>query len=59
MKFLEKYLYYFLTMKTEYLRKSNEGGGQPNLNTSIVKNIEFLLPSDLEQEEIISQIVTA
>ena len=46
------YLYYVFACRTQELRKQMQGYGQPNLNTTIVKDIELPLPSIKEQEEI-------
>ncbi|CAJ4297853.1 type I restriction enzyme specificity protein [Burkholderia pseudomallei] len=47
------FLYFFLLTTTDRLRtEMKQGGGQPNLNTDIVKNIFFAKPSTEEQSEI-------
>lgn len=49
------FAYNFLLTTTERLRtEMKQGGGQPNLNTDIVKNIRFALPPLDEQLEIVS-----
>lgn len=50
---LKLYLYYCLSSMTESLRNINQGAAQPNLNTTIVKNIDIILPSVDEQKEIV------
>jgi type I restriction enzyme S subunit len=48
------YLYYFLLTTTERLRtEMKQGGGQPNLNTGIVKEISLALPPIAEQLEVV------
>ncbi|MBV5295090.1 MAG: restriction endonuclease subunit S [Curvibacter lanceolatus] len=48
------FAYSFLLTTTERLRtEMKQGGGQPNLNTEIVKNIRFALPPLNEQLEIV------
>ena len=50
---------YFLSSKTEELRKINQGAAQPNLNTSIVKAISLNIPScNEEQTEIVRRVET-
>lgn len=49
------FAYSFLLTTTERLRtEMKQGGGQPNLNTDIVKNIGFALPPLDEQSEIVA-----
>jgi restriction endonuclease S subunit/predicted ATPase len=56
---LKSYLYFVLASKTHELRKINQGAAQPNLNTSIVKDIEFQLPnSEIERHEIVCRVET-
>ncbi|WP_035466350.1 restriction endonuclease subunit S [Burkholderia sp. WSM2232] len=51
------FLYMFLSTTTERLRtEMKQGGGQPNLNTDIVKGIVFAQPSINEQRSIVSFI---
>ena len=53
----KEFLYYFLSTTTERLREEmKQGGGQPNLNTGIVKSIAVPLPPTQEQEEIVQCI---
>jgi type I restriction enzyme S subunit len=48
------FLYFFLLTTTERLRtEMKQGGGQPNLNTDIVKNISFVMPPMEEQSAIV------
>jgi type I restriction enzyme S subunit len=52
-----EFLYFFLSTTTERLRtEMKQGGGQPNLNTDIVKNIGFAVPSLDEQVAIVSAV---
>ncbi|MCS3390043.1 restriction endonuclease subunit S [Burkholderia thailandensis] len=47
------FLYFFLLTTTDRLRtEMKQGGGQPNLNTDIVKSIFFAKPSTEEQSAI-------
>lgn len=50
------YHYHFWCSKTKELRAINQGAAQPNLNTSIIKEIEIPLPSLSEQEKIVEEI---
>ncbi len=52
------YLYYFWLSKTLELRNINMGAAQPNLNTSIIKNVEIPYCSFKEQKQIVSEIET-
>lgn len=47
------YIYYFFLSKTQKLRNINMGAAQPNLNTSIIKNIELPYCSFEEQNNIV------
>ncbi|WP_298574440.1 restriction endonuclease subunit S [uncultured Luteimonas sp.] len=50
-----EYLYCFLLTTTQRLRtEMKQGGGQPNLNTDIVKGIGFACPPTDEQSEIVA-----
>jgi type I restriction enzyme S subunit len=52
-----EFLYFFLSTTTERLRtEMKQGGGQPNLNTDIVKNIGVAVPSLNEQIAIVSAV---
>ncbi|MCC4115354.1 restriction endonuclease subunit S [Aromatoleum toluclasticum] len=54
-----RFLYLFLLTTTERLRtEMKQGGGQPNLNTGIVKDISFPLPPITEQRKIIDYVET-
>lgn len=53
---LKKYLYYFLSNQTKSLRRINQGAAQPNLNTQIIKSLEFPLPPLNEQKRIVEKI---
>lgn len=49
-----RFLYMFLLTTTERLRtEMKQGGGQPNLNTGIVKDIYIALPPITEQRDIV------
>ena len=50
------YMYYSLKWQTERLRKLVAGYGQPNLNTTIVKNICIAIPPLHEQQEIVKYL---
>lgn len=47
------FYYYFWTSKTSDLRAINKGAAQPNLNTTIIGDVEIDVPSDLEKYEIV------
>ena len=50
-----RFLYYFLLTTTERLRtEMKQGGGQPNLNTGIVKEISLALPPNDEQLQVVN-----
>lgn len=53
---LRLYLYWFLKSKTGELRKINQGAGQPNLNTDIIKNILIPIPSLAETIQVVEEI---
>jgi type I restriction enzyme S subunit len=49
-----RFLYFFLLTTTERLRtEMKQGGGQPNLNTGIVKDISFAVPPSEQQTKIV------
>ena len=50
------YMYYSLKWQTNRLRKLVAGYGQPNLNTTIVKNICIAIPPLQEQQEIVKYL---
>ena len=50
------FYYYFWTSKTKELRAINKGAAQPNLNTTIIGDIEIDLPTLAEQAEIVKII---
>lgn len=51
------FLYYFLLSTTERLRtEMKQGGGQPNLNTGIVKDISFAMPPYQEQLYLVERL---
>jgi type I restriction enzyme S subunit len=50
-----EFLYFYLLTTTDRLRtEMKQGGGQPNLNTDIVKNIGLTLPPREEQDEVVT-----
>lgn len=50
-----QFLYYFLFSITKLLRdQAGQGMGQPNLNTTLVKNIAYANPPIEEQKEIVA-----
>jgi type I restriction enzyme S subunit len=52
-----EFLYFFLSTTTERLRtEMKQGGGQPNLNTDIVKNIGIAVPSLDEQVAVVISV---
>ncbi len=53
---LKLYLLYFLHSQTTRLRGVNQGAAQPNLNTSIIKEINVPLPPHSEQEQIVAEV---
>jgi type I restriction enzyme S subunit len=53
---LKSYVYHFLRTQTERLRGLNQGAAQPNLNTTIVKEIIVPLPPEDEMAEIVSVV---
>jgi len=56
-KVLTMYAYYYLFSLTENLRdRMNQGSGQPNLNTDIVKALQIPLPSIEEQNKLVELI---
>lgn len=46
------FIYYFFSLKKEWIIKTYTQGGQPNLSGGILKNIEIPFPSLSEQERI-------
>ncbi|MNU49549.1 Type-1 restriction enzyme EcoKI specificity protein [compost metagenome] len=49
-----RFLYFFLSTTTQRLRtEMKQGGGQPNLNTGIVKEISLAVPPIVEQRSIV------
>ena len=54
---LPDYLYYYLSSLTEnYRERIRQGAGQPNLNTTIVKDTPFPLPPISEQRQIVQYL---
>lgn len=53
---LKLYVLYFLRTQTERLRSVNQGAAQPNLNTSIIKDICIPLPPLAEQTRIVAEV---
>lgn len=52
----QHYMYHYLRTLTQKLRALKQGAAQPNLNTTIVKEIEVPLPPLAEQRRIVSKI---
>jgi type I restriction enzyme S subunit len=53
------FAYHFLSTTTDRLRtEMKQGGGQPNLNTDIVKNIGIALPPRDEQDAIVGYLAS-
>ena len=48
------YLYYYLKSKKTYVNSIGRGVAQNNINISILKNFEILLPDVLKQKEIVA-----
>jgi type I restriction enzyme S subunit len=53
---LKLYLLHFLRTQTERLRGVNQGAAQPNLNTTIIKDINVPLPPLAEQTRIVAEV---
>ncbi|EAL4055831.1 type I restriction endonuclease [Campylobacter coli] len=51
-KFLEKFLFYFLFFLRDKIIKDSFGGAQPNINQTYIKNLQIPLPPIKEQEQI-------
>jgi type I restriction enzyme, S subunit len=49
---LKEFVYYHLATLTRKLRSINQGAAQPNLNTTIVKNLAIPLPPPEEQAQV-------
>lgn len=56
LKINKDYLFYVFECRTDELRKQMQGYGQPNLNTTIVKEIRIPLPSADEQQEVVDYL---
>lgn len=54
---LSEFLYFTLFSWINILRNTNQGIGQPNLNTEMIGNLYFPLPTVEEQRKIVSTIV--
>jgi type I restriction enzyme S subunit len=53
----KEYLYYYFRSKTQWFRDwAARGQGQPNLNTAMVKHLEFPLPSPPEQRRVVAYL---
>ena len=50
------YVFYYLQIIYEFLRTLSQGGGRPNMNLSIVRNIPLYLP-DIKQQELFAEKV--
>ncbi|EAJ0003578.1 restriction endonuclease subunit S [Campylobacter coli] len=55
-KFLEKFLFYFLFFLRDKIIKDSFGGAQPNINQTYIKNLQIPLPPLKEQEQIASHL---
>ncbi len=55
-KFLEKFLFYFLFFLRDKIIKDSFGGAQPNISQTYIKNLQIPLPSLKEQEQIASHL---
>ena len=53
---IKLYSYWYLRSQTNNLRAINQGAGQPNLNTDLIKNLIIPLPPVAEQARIVSAI---
>ena len=51
-----KYLYYYLMSKNQELLDKREGGGQPNISQTILKNLKIPLPILSEQKAIVAKL---
>jgi len=52
-----EYLYYFLLSRTLWFRQIEaRGQGQPNLNTTMIKNLEFPFPTKSEQIQVVEYL---
>ena len=59
LKLNHEFAYYYLSSLTDNLRERiNQGSGQPNLNTDIVKDISIPIPPEAEVEAIVDSIRT-
>jgi type I restriction enzyme, S subunit len=53
----KEYLYYFFRSKTRWFRDwAARGQGQPNLNTDMVKEMEFPLPTLQVQSKVVRDL---
>ena len=52
----KQYVYYYCLSQYLEIRKQAEGGNQPNLNLTKIKNWKISLPSKQEQTEIVKRI---
>jgi type I restriction enzyme S subunit len=50
------YVYYYCLSQYNEIRAQAEGGNQPNLNLSKIKNWEISIPSEKEQSEIVKRL---
>ena len=51
-----KYIYNFCLSQYNEIRAQAEGGNQPNLNLSKIKNWRVMLPPEMEQKEIVKRL---
>lgn len=52
------YIYHFCLSQYNEIRAQAEGGNQPNLNLTKIKNWQIQLPSEIEQQEIVRRVET-
>lgn len=50
------YVFYYLQIIYEFLRTLSQGGGRPNMNLSIVRNIPLYLPDFKQQELFVAKV---
>src|SRR5690606_12655417 len=55
-KTTKTYVFYFCLSEYNEIRAKAEGGNQPNLNLSKIKNWEVTLPPPAEQREIVRRV---
>jgi type I restriction enzyme S subunit len=53
------FLFYYLEFKKNLLKNIADGSTQKNLNTSILENLEVLIPDDINEQKRIADILSA